>query len=107
VTEAVFELLNVGARVSVCGQISQYNDRSKDVGPRPFWTMIAKQVRAQGFLVSRWTGRYPEAQQQMAAWLHEGKLKFHETVYEGLESAPRAFIGLFRGENVGKAVVRV
>jgi NADPH-dependent curcumin reductase CurA len=107
VTDAVFELLNVGARVSVCGQISQYNDRSKDVGPRPFWTMIAKQVRAQGFLVSRWTGRYPEAQQQMAAWLHEGKLKFHETVYEGLESAPRAFIGLFRGENVGKAVVRV
>jgi NADPH:quinone reductase len=107
VTDAVFELLNVGARVSVCGQISQYNDRSKDFGPRPFWPMITKQVRAQGFLVSRWTGRYPEAQQQMAAWLHEGKLKFHETVYEGLESAPRAFIGLFRGENVGKAVVRV
>jgi NADPH-dependent curcumin reductase CurA len=106
VTDAVFGLLNVGARVSLCGQISQYNDRSKDIGPRPFWPMIMKQVRAEGFLVSRWASRFPEGQQQMAAWLRDGRLTFRETVYEGLESAPRAFIGLFRGENVGKAVVR-
>ena len=106
-TDAVFQHLNVRARVAVCGQISQYNDRSSDIGPRPYWTMVVKQVRAEGFLVSRWATRFPEGHKQMAAWLREGRLHFRETVYEGLESTPSAFAGLFTGENIGKALVRL
>ncbi|MCX6621525.1 MAG: NADP-dependent oxidoreductase, partial [Acidobacteria bacterium] len=105
VTDAVFPLMNLRGRVAVCGQISQYNDRSKDIGPRPFTEMLVKQLRVEGFIVSRWASRFPEGRRRMAAWLKQGRLRYQETVYEGLESAPRAFIGLFQGENTGKAVV--
>ena len=106
-TDAVFQLMNVFGRVSVCGQISQYNDRAKDIGPRPFWPMIVRQLRVEGFIVSRWASRFAEGRKQMAAWLKEGKLRYDETIYDGLENTPRAFIGLFRGENTGKALVRL
>jgi NADPH-dependent curcumin reductase CurA len=106
-TDAVFQVLNVRGRVAVCGQISQYNDRDKDIGPRPFWPIITRQLRVEGFLVSRWASRFPEGRKQMAAWLKEGRLNYEETVYDGLESIPRAFIGLFKGENTGKAIVRL
>lgn len=106
-SDAVFELLNVGARVALCGQISQYNDRSTDVGPRQWWRMIVREIRAEGFLVLRWNDRWGEGVRQMATWLREGKLSYEETIYEGLDSAPRAFIGLFTGENTGKALVRL
>jgi NADPH-dependent curcumin reductase CurA len=106
-TDAVFRAMNVRGRVAVCGQISQYNDFSKDVGPRPFAPMIARQLRVEGFLVTRWWSRFPEARTRLAEWLKEGRLRHEETVYEGLENAPRAFIGLFHGENTGKAVVKI
>ena len=106
-TDAVLMRMNLRGRISICGQISQYNDRSKDIGQRPFMRMIERQLRAEGFIVSRWADRFPEGRRQMAAWLKEGKLRFDETVYQGLESAPAAFIGLFRGENRGKALVQV
>jgi NADPH:quinone reductase len=105
--DAVFPLLNPRARVAVCGQISQYNDLVNDVGPRPFWPILVKQVRVEGFLVRRWASRFAEARSQMAIWLKEGRLRHRETIYDGLESAPRAFIGLFKGENTGKALVRI
>ena len=108
ITDAVFPLLNTSARVAVCGQISQYNSgRGSDVGPRPFWHMVVKQIRCEGFLVFRWYDRFPEGQQRMAQWLRSGKLQYKETVYEGLENAPKAFIGLFEGENTGKALVKL
>jgi hypothetical protein len=106
-TDAVFQLLNPFGRVAVCGQVSQYNDRAADVGPRPFWPMIVKQLRVEGFLVSRWASRFGDGRRQMAAWLREGRLRYEETIYDGLENAPRAFIGLFTGENTGKALVRL
>lgn len=107
ITEAVLMQMNVRGRIAVCGQISQYNDLSQDKGPRPWWVMIVKQLRAEGFIVTRWYDRWPEARTRMAEWLREGKLQYRETVYEGLASAPRAFIGLFTGENTGKAVVKL
>jgi NADPH-dependent curcumin reductase CurA len=100
-TDAVFPLLNPR------GQISQYNDLANDVGPRPFWPMITKQLRVEGFLVYRWASRFAEARSQMAIWLKEGRLRHKETIYEGLDNAPRAFIGLFKGENTGKSLVRL
>jgi NADPH-dependent curcumin reductase CurA len=106
-TDAVINQMNVRGRIAVCGQISQYNDRGSDVGPRPFWPMIVKQLRAEGFLVFRWSAEWPEARRKMAQWLREGKLQYRETVYEGLENAPTAFIGLFKGENIGKSLVKL
>lgn len=106
-TDAVFALMNLRGRVAVCGQISQYNGESTDIGPRPFTSILVNQLRVEGFIVSRWAARFAEGQTQMAAWLKDGRLRYEETVYEGLESAPRAFIGLFKGENTGKALVKL
>ncbi|QOY90760.1 NADP-dependent oxidoreductase [Paludibaculum fermentans] len=106
-TDAAMTLMNFRGRVAVCGQISQYNDRSKDVGQRPFTEILVKQLRVEGFIVTRWAARFPEGRKQMATWWKEGRLRNEETITDGLENAPKAFIGLFRGENTGKALVRL
>ena len=106
-TDAVFPLMNTRGRVAICGQISMYNDRTNDAGPRIFAEMVSKQLRVEGFIVSRFAARFAEGTKQMAKWLSDGRLKYKETVYDGLENAPRAFIGLFHGENTGKALVKV
>ena len=71
------------------------------------WHLIVKQARAEGFLVFQFASRFREGQRQVAQWIKEGKVKYHETIVDGLERAPEAFIGLFHGENVGKQLVRV
>ena len=106
-TDAVFTQINVGARIVVCGQIDQYNATRPPRGPRLFWHLIVKQARAEGFLVFQFASRFREGQQQVAQWIKEGKVKYQETIVDGLEYAPAAFIGLFHGENVGKQLVRV
>jgi NADPH-dependent curcumin reductase CurA len=74
--------------------------------PRLFWHLIVKQARADGFLVFQFASRFRDGQ-QMAQWINEGKLKYNETIVDGLAYAPAAFIGLFHGENLGKQLVRV
>lgn len=106
-TDAVFPQLNTFARVSVCGQIDQYNDQKASVGPRLLWHLIVKQAKAQGFLIMQYAPRFREAIPVMAQWLREGKLKYRETVVHGIENTPRAFIGLFHGDNTGKMLVKV
>ncbi len=106
-TDAVFSRMKLRGRVSICGQISAYNDPAQDSGPRPFLHILARQLRVEGFIVSRWLDRFPEGRKEMAAWLREGKLKYTETFVDGLSQAPRALIGLFHGENTGKFLVRV
>jgi NADPH-dependent curcumin reductase CurA len=106
-TDAVFTQINIRARIVVCGQIDQYNATRPPRGPRLLWHLIVKRARAEGFLVFDFVHRYAEAQAQLAQWLRAGKLKYRETIVEGLENAPRALIGLFRGENTGKQLVRV
>jgi hypothetical protein len=107
ITDAVFPLINTGARVVVCGQIAQYNAEKPETGPRLLWHLIVKQARAEGFLVFQFASRYAEGLKQMAEWLKAGKLKYREQLTEGIESAPRAFIGMLQGENTGKQLVRV
>lgn len=107
ITDAVFPLINNGARLVICGQSSQYNLEKPDTGPRWLWQLIVRQARAEGFLVFKFAARFPEALPRMAQWLHEGKLKYRETIAEGLENAPRAFIDMLQGENIGKQLVRV
>ena len=71
------------------------------------WQLITKQARAEGFFVHQFAERYEEGRRQLAEWLRAGRLKYRETIIEGIEHTPRAFIGLFTGENIGKMLVRV
>lgn len=106
-TDAVFNVINLKARVVVCGQIDQYNAERPPQGPRLLWHLIVKRARVEGFLVLDYVERYREAQQQLAQWLAEGSLQYRETIVDGLENTPQAFIGLFHGENLGKQLVRL
>jgi len=107
ITDAVFSTLNRGARVVVCGQIAQYNAEKPEIGPRLLWHLIVKRARAEGFLVFDFAHRYAEGLRQLAMWLNAGKLKHHEQFVDGIENTPRAFIGMLRGENTGKQLVRL
>jgi hypothetical protein len=107
ITDSVIKLINKHARISICGQISMYNSEKADIGPRSWWLLLTKTATAQGFMVMDYVERYPEGIKQMAEWLEVGRVKCRETIAEGLESAPKAFIGLFNGENVGKQIVKV
>jgi NADPH-dependent curcumin reductase CurA len=106
VSAGVHRRLNVGARVVICGQISQYNlDR-----PEPTFhpsLLIVYRARMEGFLVSDYAHRFDEAAKRLAGWVAEGKITWREDVTEGLENAPAAFMGMLRGENRGKALVKV
>ena len=107
ITDAVFDHLNVGARISICGSISQSNQDEPEPGPRKMGLLVGKQARAQGFLVGQFKNRHEEARQRIAGWIKEGRIKYREDVVEGLENAPRAFVGLMKGENFGKLLVRL
>jgi leukotriene B4 12-hydroxydehydrogenase/15-oxo-prostaglandin 13-reductase len=106
VTDAVFPQMNVFGRVSICGQISQYNLVQPEPGPRLLGYVLVKQVKVEGFIVSRFISRWGEGIAQMAQWLREGKLKHREEIVEGFENTARAFIGLLQGDNTGKMLVK-
>jgi hypothetical protein len=107
ITDAVFTQLNVDARVAVCGQIAHYNDERVPTGPRKLPLLIASRAKVEGLLVSDYATRFDAARDQLETWVASGELDHRETVVEGLENAPDAFLGLFSGDNVGKQVVRV
>ena len=107
ITDAVLFNLHLHARVSVCGQISLYNLEKPEMGPRLLPLLIVHRAKIEGFLVSDYAPRFGEGMRQLAAWFSEGKLKYEETIEEGLENAPRAFIGMLLGRNTGKQLVRV
>lgn len=107
ITDTVFKLINEKARIAVCGQISQYNATKAPQGPRKLWYLITKQARAEGFLVYDYQDQWPEARREMAQWMQQGKLQHRETVTNGIENAPAAFVGLFEGINIGKQLVCV
>ena len=106
-TDAVLEQISVGARISICGQISQYNVEEPEPGPRNLGLLVRNQAKIQGFLVGQFANRHEEARLRIAQWIREGRVKYKEDVVEGLENAPRAFIGLMRGENFGKLLIKV
>ncbi|MFC7018358.1 MULTISPECIES: NADP-dependent oxidoreductase [Haloarcula] len=107
ITDAVFTQLNLDARVAVCGQIAHYNDESVPTGPRKLPQLIAPRATVQGLLVSDFETRFGQARDQLGTWVASGDLAHRETVVDGLENAPEAFLGLFSGDNVGKQVVGV
>ena len=112
VFDAVLPLLNVKARVPVCGLISHYNDKELPQGPDRLSLLmkniLTKRLTFQGFIIFDDYGpRFPEFMSQMTEWVQEGKIKYREDVVAGLENAPKAFIGLLEGKNFGKLIVQV
>ncbi|HWP49498.1 MAG TPA: NADP-dependent oxidoreductase [Candidatus Limnocylindrales bacterium] len=106
-TDAVFRWINVKARVVICGQIHDYNLEKPELGPRFLRQLIIKRARVEGFLVFDYADRYGEALQQLAEWFKAGKLKYRETIAEGIENAPQAFISMLKGGNIGKQLVKI
>ena len=106
ISAAVHSRLAVGARIAICGQISQYNAERPEPTFHP-GLLIVFRARMEGFLVSDYAHRFDEAAQRLAAWVASGEITWREDVTEGLENAPRAFIGMLRGENRGKTLVKV
>ncbi|MGH3646237.1 MAG: NADP-dependent oxidoreductase [Micromonosporaceae bacterium] len=105
--EAAIGALNVHGRVALCGAISAYNTDETPSGPRNLSLAVGKRLRLRGFIVSDHSDRFPEMVREVGGWLRKGELVAEETVVDGLENAPAAFVGMLRGENTGKMVVRV
>lgn len=111
VWDAVFPLLNTFARVPVCGMIAHYNDTELPPGPdkstRLMRAVLTRRLTLRGFIVWDFAEQEPAFRRDMAQWIRDGKVKYREDVVEGLEAAPQAFIGLLKGKNFGKLLVRV
>jgi NADPH-dependent curcumin reductase CurA len=107
ISDAVLFNINKFARMIICGAISVYNETSlpMSVSVQPF--LVKNSALMQGFIVSNYADKFPEAIKQLATWLQEGKLIYRETVVEGFDQIPQAFIDLFDGKNKGKMVVKI
>jgi NADPH-dependent curcumin reductase CurA len=105
--EAAIDVLKVEGRAAICGMISQYNNTEPRPGPRNLGMLVSKRLRLQGFLVSDHADLLPDFTREVGGWLEGGRLVVRETVVDGLENAPEAFLGLLRGDNTGKMVVRI
>jgi leukotriene B4 12-hydroxydehydrogenase/15-oxo-prostaglandin 13-reductase len=106
ILDAVLRRMNAFSRIAVCGLISQYN-ATEPYGVKTFQSILTNRIKVQGFIVSDRMELWPKALADLAGWVAAGKIKYRETVTEGLENAPRAFIGLLKGENFGKQLVRI
>ncbi|HXP29083.1 MAG TPA: NADP-dependent oxidoreductase [Solirubrobacteraceae bacterium] len=107
ILDACLARLALRGRIVLCGAISGYNDRGAAKGPANYANLIIKRGRMEGFLILDYFDRMPEAQQVVAGWLREGKIKSSEHVVEGLENAPDALNLLFTGGNTGKVIVQL
>jgi NADPH-dependent curcumin reductase CurA len=105
--EAAIGALRTYGRVVACGSISRYNDAEPSPGPRNMFMVVTKRLRIEGFIISDHFDRFREFVGEAAEWVRDGRLRYRETVVEGIENAPKAFLGLLRGENIGKMLVKV
>ena len=105
--EAALTAANRFARFALCGMISQYNVAGMPAGPRNIMFAVGKSIRLEGFIVANHFNLLPEFQKDMSGWIREGKLSWKETVEHGIENAPTAFLKLFKGENLGKMLVKL
>ncbi|XP_006027767.1 prostaglandin reductase 1 [Alligator sinensis] len=94
-------------RIAVCGAISLYNDKEPQKGPYVQVPMIYQELCMEGFIVSRWNNRREEGLKALLKWVVEGKIKYHEDITEGFENMPAAFMGMLKGDNFGKAILKM
>ncbi|WP_178988516.1 NADP-dependent oxidoreductase [Winogradskyella schleiferi] len=107
ISDAVLFSINQFARIIICGAISVYNETElpKSISVQPF--LVKNSALMQGFIVSNYAEKFPEAMQKLAGWLAEDKLTYTETIVEGFDNIPQAFIDLFEGKNKGKMIVKI
>ena len=106
ILDAALARLNMGARVAICGAISQYNDKAIK-GPANYLSLLVNRATMEGFVVIDYQKDYGKASREMSGWLMEGKLKSKEDVYEGIENFNDTFLRLFNGQKMGKLVLKV
>ena len=107
ILDAVLAQINLGARIVICGGISQYNNTTSVKGPSNYLSLLVNRATMKGMLVLDFMDRYPQAAREMAGWMAAGKLKSREDVVEGLQNFPEALLKLFTGENFGKLILKV
>ncbi len=107
ISDGVLANLNDNARVPVSGAISNYNDMEIPNGPRVLPLVVYKRLLIRGFLIADFASRFDEGRKQLLTWLNEGKITYSETIINGFDNLPQAFIGLFEGRNEGKMIVRL
>lgn len=105
--EAAVGRLNLGGRIAVCGMISSYNNTEPAPGPKNLMRLIATRGRIEGFLVGDHYDLQPQFVQEVGPWVRSGELKYRETVVEGVENTLEAFLGVLRGDNTGKMIVKL
>ena len=105
--EAAIGALRTYGRVVACGSISRYNDAEPSPGPRNMFLVVTKRLRIEGFIIRDHYDRFGEFVAEASEWVRDGRLRYRETVVDGIENAPKAFLGLLRGENIGKMLVKV
>jgi NADPH-dependent curcumin reductase CurA len=106
IMDAVLRRMNAFSRIAVCGLVSQYN-ATDPYGVKAIGSILVNRIKVQGFIVSDRMELWARALPELTGWVASGKIKYRESVTEGLENAPRAFIGLLRGENFGKQLVKL
>jgi NADPH-dependent curcumin reductase CurA len=106
ILDAVLGRMNPFSRLPLCGLISQYN-ATEPYGVRNFRSILVNRIRVQGFIVFDFQEHHREAMAELAGWLAAGKLRYRETIAQGLRAAPSAFLGMLRGENLGKQLVKM
>ncbi|MCC9167706.1 NADP-dependent oxidoreductase [Pontibacter harenae] len=107
ISDATYGLLNNFSRIIVCGQISLYNATSQPTGPRVEPILLRTKSLMKGFIVSDYASDFGQGIKELAAWVQAGQLKYEQTITEGFDNIPEAFLGLFKGENTGKQLVHV
>jgi NADPH-dependent curcumin reductase CurA len=107
ILDAVLDRMNLFGRVTICGLISQYNDKEPRPGPTRFPLILMQRLRVQGFIVSDYGARFPEALEKIYGWMKEGRIKWRENVVDGLENAPDALRKLFEPNKIGKLLLKV
>jgi NADPH-dependent curcumin reductase CurA len=105
--QAAISRMNNFGRIVACGMIALYNATEPIPAPHNLAAIIGKRIRMQGFIVSDFAAQNDRFVNEMSRWIEEGKIDWEETVLEGIEQAPQAFVGLFSGENLGKMVVNL
>ncbi len=107
ISDTVYRNLSVGARVVICGTASIASWDPLPQGPRVERHLLVRRARMQGFVVLDFKARYPEALAALAQWVREGRIRYREDILEGIEQAPGSIAGLYRGENLGKRLIRI
>ncbi len=105
--QAAIAVMNMHGRIPLCGMISQYNDVEPTPGPTNLSSAIGKRIRLQGFIVTDFAAQNADFYRDMRQWIAEGRIRWEETIVEGLENTPKAFVSLFTGEKLGKVIIKI